>query len=113
MNWEAIGAIGEVLGAIGVIVTLAYLAVQIRQNTRDIRCYIRALRSGSGAGSRGFPPVQPGGSGRASDAGWPWPGLLRFSRPARRLESTTIESRRPARVRLPCEDVRSDSTRRR
>ena len=25
---------GEVLGAIGVIVTLAYLAVQIRQNTR-------------------------------------------------------------------------------
>jgi len=31
--WEAIGAIGELLGAIGVIVTLGYLAVQIRQNT--------------------------------------------------------------------------------
>ncbi len=30
MNWEAIGAVGEVLGAIGVIVTLGYLAVQIR-----------------------------------------------------------------------------------
>ena len=36
MNWEAIGAVGEVLGAIGVIVTLGYLAVQIRQNTRQI-----------------------------------------------------------------------------
>jgi len=33
MNWEAIGAIGEVLGAAGVILTLGYLAVQIRQNT--------------------------------------------------------------------------------
>ncbi|MGD8829731.1 MAG: hypothetical protein PVF57_03930, partial [Pseudomonadales bacterium] len=31
--WEAIGAIGELLGAIGVILTLVYLAVQIRQNT--------------------------------------------------------------------------------
>ncbi len=33
MNWEAIGAIGEIIGAAGVIVTLVYLAVQIRQNT--------------------------------------------------------------------------------
>lgn len=33
VNWEAIGAIGEVLGAVGVILTLAYLAYQIRQNT--------------------------------------------------------------------------------
>jgi len=32
MNWEAIGAIGEVAGAIGVIVTLIYLAAQIRQS---------------------------------------------------------------------------------
>ena len=31
--WEAIGAIGEVLGALGIIVTLVYLAMQIRQNT--------------------------------------------------------------------------------
>lgn len=37
MNWEAIGAIGEVVGAIGVIVTLGYLAVQIRQNTASVR----------------------------------------------------------------------------
>ena len=37
MNWEAIGAVGEVLGALGVIATLSYLAVQIRQNTRTVR----------------------------------------------------------------------------
>jgi hypothetical protein len=33
MNWEAVGAIAEFLGAIAVFVTLGYLAVQIRQNT--------------------------------------------------------------------------------
>lgn len=33
MNWEAIGAIGEIVGALGVILTLGYLAFQIRQNT--------------------------------------------------------------------------------
>ena len=31
MNWEAIGAIGEVLGALAVVITLIYLAVQVRQ----------------------------------------------------------------------------------
>lgn len=34
MNWDAIGAIGEIAGAIGVIVTLIYLAIQLRQNTK-------------------------------------------------------------------------------
>ena len=33
MNWDAIGAIGELLGALVVVVTLGYLAIQIRQNT--------------------------------------------------------------------------------
>jgi len=37
MNWEAMGAIAESLSAIGVIVTVAYLAVQIRQNTKAVR----------------------------------------------------------------------------
>ena len=37
MNWEAIGAVGEVFGALGVIATLGYLAVQIRQNTKTVR----------------------------------------------------------------------------
>jgi hypothetical protein len=37
MNWEAIGAVGEIVGAIAVVVTIGYLAVQIRQNTRSVR----------------------------------------------------------------------------
>jgi len=34
MNWEAISAIGEIVGATAVVVTLIYLAVQVRQGTR-------------------------------------------------------------------------------
>ena len=29
MNWEAIGAIGEIVGALAVVLTLAYLALQV------------------------------------------------------------------------------------
>lgn len=36
MNWDAVGAIGEIIGAVGVIVTLAYLGFQIRQNTTQL-----------------------------------------------------------------------------
>lgn len=34
MNWEAIGAIGEVLGALAVVVSIVYLAIQIRLNSK-------------------------------------------------------------------------------
>jgi hypothetical protein len=37
MNWEAIGAIGEIIGACAVFATLIYLAIQIRQNTSSVR----------------------------------------------------------------------------
>ena len=37
MNWDAIGAVGEVLGAVAVVGTLGYLALQIRQNTERER----------------------------------------------------------------------------
>ena len=37
MNWEALGAIADVIGSFGVIVTLGYLALQIRQNTSSVR----------------------------------------------------------------------------
>jgi hypothetical protein len=37
MSWDAVGAIAEFLGAIAVFVTVAYLAVQIRQNTSAVR----------------------------------------------------------------------------
>lgn len=34
MDWSAVGAIGEVIGGVGVIVTLIYLSIQIRLNTK-------------------------------------------------------------------------------
>jgi hypothetical protein len=34
MNWDAIGAIGEILGALVVLLTLIYLATQVRQSNR-------------------------------------------------------------------------------
>ena len=37
MNWEAIAAIGQIIGAFAVVLSLAYLATQIRQNTSGIR----------------------------------------------------------------------------
>ena len=35
LNWEAIGAIGEVFGAIAVVVTLVLLTLQMRQSNRS------------------------------------------------------------------------------
>lgn len=42
MNWDAIGAISEILAAIAVVITLIYLAKQIRQNSQAVE--ISALR---------------------------------------------------------------------
>ena len=36
MNWEALGAIAELLGAIGVIATLLYLSRQIENNSKQL-----------------------------------------------------------------------------
>jgi hypothetical protein len=37
MNWEAIGVAAEVVGAAGVIITLVYVAIQIRHNTASTK----------------------------------------------------------------------------
>jgi len=44
MNWEAIGTIAEGVGATAVVVSLIYLAVQIRQNTKQIEEQARGQR---------------------------------------------------------------------
>ncbi len=49
MNWEAIRALGEILGAIAVLVTLVYLAKQIRHNTFQARLgSIQAINASKG-----------------------------------------------------------------
>ena len=37
MDWTAIGAVGELVGAAAVVVSLIYLSRQVRQNTRALR----------------------------------------------------------------------------
>ena len=37
MNWEAAGAIGEIIGAVAVVGTLVYLALQIRMQNKEAR----------------------------------------------------------------------------
>ena len=37
MSWEAIGAIGEIVGALAVVVSIIYLARQIKSNTKATR----------------------------------------------------------------------------
>ena len=48
MNWNAVGALAETLGVLGVIATLVYLSVQIRQNSRLLRASSSAVTT-SGA----------------------------------------------------------------
>lgn len=43
LNWEAIGSIAEVLGAIAIFVSLIYVAVQIRQNTEQSARNVHAM----------------------------------------------------------------------
>ena len=37
MNWDAVGAVGEIVGAGAVVVSLLYLAVQVRTQNRESR----------------------------------------------------------------------------
>ena len=43
MTWQAIGAIAEVTGALAVVITLVYLALQLREHTKSLR--IQSLES--------------------------------------------------------------------
>jgi len=36
MNWEALGAIAELVGAAAVVITLVYLSIQMKTNTSAI-----------------------------------------------------------------------------
>lgn len=47
MNWDAIGATAEAIGALAVIVTLAYLAVQLRQQNKVAKAQVHQQRADS------------------------------------------------------------------
>ena len=47
MDLDALGNIGEFVGGLGVVVTLAYLGLQIRQNTRTVRASYHQAASDS------------------------------------------------------------------
>lgn len=36
MNWDAAGALAEIIGAVAVVISLVYLAIQVRQNTAAV-----------------------------------------------------------------------------
>ena len=37
MNWDAIAAISEIVGAFAVLITLIYLSIQVRDNTKTVK----------------------------------------------------------------------------
>ena len=45
MNWEALGAIGETVGGIGVILSLVYLALQIRHSSEQTQLNTRSVQA--------------------------------------------------------------------
>ena len=47
MNWEAISALGQIVGAIAVVISVIYLALQVRSNARQTR--LASMRSMSDA----------------------------------------------------------------
>jgi len=55
MNWDAIGAIGQVLGSVAVFVTLGYLAVQVRHARSEAR---RALSQSRGDAFRAMLAIE-------------------------------------------------------
>ena len=55
LNWDAIGAIGEVAGATAVVATLGYLALQIRENSRQLR--VTSINAMNELINYGFDPI--------------------------------------------------------
>ena len=50
MNWDAVGAVGEVIGALAVVFTLIYLAIQMKQNTLAVnQSAQQSMVAGTGA----------------------------------------------------------------
>ncbi len=55
MNWDAIGAVGEIMGALAVLVTLVYLARQVHQNTFQAR--LGSIQAINASNDSAFDPI--------------------------------------------------------
>ncbi len=55
MNWDAIGAVGETVGAIAVVATIIYLARQVRDNSQQVK--INTTQSYASLVQDGFAPI--------------------------------------------------------
>ena len=75
MNWEMIGALGELLGAVVVVGSIVYLASQVRHNTavarsdvgRELAARFSELNQGIATDER-LPAFGPDGERLAEDA---------------------------------------------
>jgi hypothetical protein len=47
MSWEELGALGEFVGAVAAVILLAYIAIQIRQNSKILEHNTRATEAAS------------------------------------------------------------------
>ena len=55
MNWEALGAIGQMASAVIVLASVVYLAMQIRQNTKQTR--LGAIQAVNASNDSAFDPI--------------------------------------------------------
>jgi hypothetical protein len=105
MNWDAIGAIGQVLGSLAVCVTLGYLATQVRQARRQMQraatdnraATVRQLMLTQLTNERRmsiFEKVTPGGQLLTrSRSRWGWPPRKRTRGSLGRAFGSSIERR--------------------
>ena len=63
VNWEAVGAIAESVGALGVILSLIYVGLQVRQNTQQVR--LSRFQEASSSLQDGFAPIYNAAENRA------------------------------------------------
>ena len=56
MDWNAVSAVGQLIGAVGVVLSLIYFAIQVRLNTNALRA--RSL-FGAPGGRRMWETVKP------------------------------------------------------
>jgi hypothetical protein len=47
MNWEAIGAVAQMVAAVAVVMSLVYLSIQIRHNSQQVEAQVKALNAAS------------------------------------------------------------------